>query len=147
MRSLGMSQFRLKKQLQEWLELSTQKGIPIFLLIMSRAFMLGGSAAGAHAGQQGVDAPLQAVMDPQPSDAEQVLKSSMSFLDSDTINEVVLEAASRGEVDSAEMRRRRLESIQFQKEVRSTAARCVRMFLDICRCVVNARRASGAGGC
>lgn len=105
MRSIGMTQFKLKKQLQEWLDLSTQKGIPIFLLIMSRAFML--NAAGA-----------QAVSSEKASDPEQVLKSSMSFLDQDTINEVVLSAASRGEVDSSDMRRRRLESIQFQKEVR-----------------------------
>eukprot|EP01032_Pedospumella_encystans_P021364 gene21364-24237_t len=57
MRSIGMTQFKLKSQLQEWLDLSTQKGIPIFLLIMSRAFMLssagsGGAAAAASGGQQ-----------------------------------------------------------------------------------------------
>jgi hypothetical protein len=113
MRSIGMTQFRLKKQLQEWLELSTQKGIPIFLLIMSRAFMLNSSGE-AEAGAPGA---ARKGLEVQPSDPEQVLRSSMSFLDADTINEVVLEAASRGEVDTADMRRRRLESIQFQQEV------------------------------
>jgi hypothetical protein len=113
MRSIGMTQFRLKKQLQEWLELSTQKGIPIFLLIMSRAFMLNSSGE-AEAGAPGA---TRKGLEVQPSDPEQVLRSSMSFLDADTINEVVLEAASRGEVDTADMRRRRLESIQFQQEV------------------------------
>lgn len=108
MRSIGMTQFRLKKQLQEWLELSTQKGIPIFLLIASRAFMLNAAAV----------EPTQAGAAVQPSDPDQVLKSSMSFLDADTINEVVLGAASTTEADTPEMRRRRLESIQFQKEVR-----------------------------
>lgn len=100
MRSIGITQFRLKKQLQEWLDLSTQKQVPISLLIISRAFMLNASSK-----TDDVSAP------------EQVLKSSMSFLDSDTINEVVLNAASGGEVDTADMRRRRLESIQFQKEM------------------------------
>jgi hypothetical protein len=113
MRSIGMTQFRLKKQLQEWLELSTQKGIPIFLLIMSRAFMLNSSGEA----EAGVAGAARKGLEVQPSDPEQVLRSSMSFLDADTINEVVLEAASRGEVDTADMRRRRLESIQFQQEV------------------------------
>jgi len=116
MRSIGMTQFRLKKQLEEWLELSTQKGIPIFLLIMSRAFMLNSSGTGTSTtAVEGRGTP--AVLEPQPSDPEQVLKSGMSFLNADTINEVVLNAASRGEVDTADMRRRRLESIQFQTEM------------------------------
>lgn len=124
MRSIGMTQFRLKKQLQEWLELSTQKGIPIFLLIASRAFMLNAAAV----------EPAQAGVAVQPSDPDQVLKSSMSFLDADTINEVVLGAASTKEADTPEMRRRRLESIQFQKEVRPcsshalSALMCVGVF-------------------
>ncbi len=66
MRSYGLTHFKLKNQLAEWLSLSIQKNIPLSLLIMSRAFML-----------------------TSPSDdAEQILKSSMSSLDSDTINEV-----------------------------------------------------------
>lgn len=116
MRSIGMTQFKLKHQLQEWLELSTQKGIPIFLLIMSRAFML--SSAGS-----GGSTPGHPVSSDKASDPEQVLKSSMSFLDSDTINEVVLNAA-KGDVDSSDMRRRRLESIQFQKEVSLGILKC-----------------------
>lgn len=128
MRSIGATQFRLKKQLQEWLELSTLKHVPISLLIMSRALML----------RSGVDGP------------EQGIKSSLSSLDSglfpfvdrlnvaafliamlnfasfvcivimsfaDTINEVVLASASAEEKDTVEMRRRKLESLQFQNEV------------------------------
>jgi len=96
MRSLGVTQFKLRKQLQEWLDLSTQKHIPISLLIMSRGFMLS---------------------EKLEKDPEQVLKSSMSFLDSDTINEIVIDAASRGEADTTDMRKRKLDSIQFQKEM------------------------------
>lgn len=118
MRSIGMTQFKLKSQLQEWLDLSTQKGIPIFLLIMSRAFMLSsaGSSGAAATTAGGQQPPHHTVASATASDPEQVLKTSMSFLDSDTINEVVLNAAKEEE-DSNDMRRRRLESIQFQKEV------------------------------
>jgi hypothetical protein len=105
MLSIGVTQFRAKSQLQEWLDLSTQKGIPIFLLIMSRAFNL------SHIPRSSSPAAATAV------DPQQVLKSSMSALDADTINEVVLNAASQGEADTTAMRRRRLESIEFQKEV------------------------------
>ncbi len=95
MRSIGITQFRLKNQLQEWLQLSTQKNIPISLLIMSRAFSLTTS-----------DEP------------EEVLKSSMSSLDSDTINEVVVASASMGEEKTIDMQKRKLESLKFQEEVR-----------------------------
>lgn len=95
MRALGLTQFKLKHQLQEWLELSTRKEIPISLLIMSRAFQL----------TSATDEP------------EAVLKSSMSALDADTINEIVVASASPSEEDSVEIRKRKLESIKFQQEV------------------------------
>lgn len=95
MRSSGLTQFKLKSQLQEWLELSTQKSIPISLLIMSRAFNLTTAS----------DEP------------EEVLKSSMSALDPDTINEIVVATATNVESDSLEMRRRKLESLKFQQEM------------------------------
>ena len=95
MRGTDMSDLEYSHQLQEWLDLSIQKNIPISLLIMSRAFML----------------TSPAVMSTRTED---VLKSSMSSLDSDIINEVVL-AASKGDEDlSIEMKERKLESLQFQ---------------------------------
>ena len=48
---------------------------------------------------------------------EDILKSSMSSMDSDTINEIVLAAASSKEEDTLDMRKRKLDSLQFQKEV------------------------------
>jgi LETM1 and EF-hand domain-containing protein 1 len=77
------------------LDLSIQKNVPISLLIMSRAFTLTSKAF----------------------QAEDVLKSSLSSLDSDTINEVVLAAASSAEENTVDFRKRKLESLQFQKEV------------------------------
>ena len=93
MRSIGMTSFGYRRQLQEWLDLSIQKNIPISLLIMSRAFSLSSSSP------------------------EDVLKSSIQSLDSDIINEVVLAVAKPGEENSIDMQTRKLESMQFQKEL------------------------------
>eukprot|EP01039_Chlorochromonas_danica_P001858 gene1858-2033_t len=94
MRSLGLTHFQLKHQLSEWLELSTHKNVPISLLIMSRALTL----SHAH------ELPTA------------VVRSSLSSLDSDTINEVVLAAAKSSEEDSPDIRKRKLESLKFQQE-------------------------------
>jgi len=95
MRSIGLTSFGYKRQLQEWLDLSIQKNVPISLLIMSRAFSLSSMAA-------------------KP---EEILKSSMSSLDADTINEVVLAVALPAEEKTLDIKTRKLESIQFQKEM------------------------------
>jgi len=95
MRSIGLTHFGYKRQLQDWLELSIQKNIPISLLIMSRAFNISKVSF----------------------EAEEVLKSSISSLTDETINEVVLAAANQDEENSSEIKKRKLESIQFQKEM------------------------------
>lgn len=95
MRAHGLSRARYMKQLKEWIDLSIQKSIPISLLIMSRAFVITSS----------------------DQQAEDILMSSISSLDSDTINEVVLAAASPAEENTVDIRKRKLESLQFQKEM------------------------------
>lgn len=95
MRTLGLSEYGYKRQLQEWLDLSIQKNIPISLLIMSRAFLLTSNYS-------------------QP---EEILKSSMSSLDSDIINEVVLAVAKPDEESSIEIKVRKLESLEFQSDM------------------------------
>ncbi len=96
MRGTDLSNLEYSYQLREWLDLSIQKNIPISLLIMSRAFMLTSPVVTS-------------------TKTEDVLKSSMSSLDSDLLNEVVL-AASKGDEDlSMEMQERKLESLQFQE--------------------------------
>ena len=95
MRTIGLTEYGYKRQLQEWLDLSIQKNIPISLLIMSRAFMLTSKYS-------------------QPED---VLKSSMSSLDSDMINEVVLAIAKPEEESSIEIKVRKLESLEFQSDM------------------------------
>ena len=95
MRTIGLSEYGYKRQLQEWLDLSIQKNLPISLLIMSRAFMLTSNYA-------------------QP---EEILKSSISSLDSDTVNEVVLAVAKPEEESSIEIKVRKLESLEFQSDM------------------------------
>jgi hypothetical protein len=48
---------------------------------------------------------------------EDIIKSSMSALNEDIINEVVLAVASPAEEDTTDIRMRKLESLEFQKEV------------------------------
>ena len=114
MRSIGVTHFRMKSDLQEWLQLSTTKNIPISLLIMSRAFSLTTS-----------DEP------------EEVLKSSVSSLDSDTINEVVVASAKVGEEKTIDMQKRKLESLKFQEEVSSLTDELIGMLNFLCFCVVD----------
>ena len=95
MRAVGLTNFGYRRQLQDWLDLSIQKNIPISLLIMSRAFNLTTSTF----------------------EAEAILRSSISSLTDDTINEVVLAAASGHEQSSVALKQRKLESLQFQKEL------------------------------
>lgn len=103
MRSMDVPHDLLKTQLKEWLDLTKQQ-VPTSLLIMSRAFMLTASDPRSHH-LQGIESTPQQVL------------QSMAALDSDIINEVVLNSASKSEVDTPDMRRRLLESIQFQKDM------------------------------
>ena len=48
---------------------------------------------------------------------EAILRTSLSSLDSDTINEVVIASAKGNEEDSVDMRKRKLESLKFQQEM------------------------------
>lgn len=95
MRATGLTTEGYRQQLQQWLDLSINKSVPISLLIMSRAFTLESKEF-------------------QPGE---VLRDSISSMDDDVINEVVLDAASREEADTPELRKRRLESIEFQNEM------------------------------
>jgi LETM1 and EF-hand domain-containing protein 1 len=93
MRARGLSLYGYRNQLKGWIDLSIQKNIPISLLIMSRAFVI------------------------QSTSPEHVIRDSLSSLDDDIINEVIVESARAEEQNSTEMRQRRLESIEFQQEV------------------------------
>ena len=69
-----------RRQLAQWLDLSTAKAVPISLLIMSRAFTL--------------EAP----------DPASALALSISAMDTDVVTEVMIEAASKEERNTASYR-------------------------------------------
>ena len=95
MRSFGLNETLYRKQLQDWLDLSIQKSTPISLLIMSRAFSLTSNIE-VSTGK---------------------LIKSISNMDEDVINEVVLSASRPSEENSVDFKKRRIESIEFQNEL------------------------------
>mmetsp|Transcript_22604 Transcript_22604/g.33054 ORF Transcript_22604/g.33054 Transcript_22604/m.33054 type:complete len:821 (+) Transcript_22604:110-2572(+) len=99
MRATGLNTFGYRKQIREWLDLSMQKQIPISLLIMSRAFVLKTTEANIA-----------------KYTAEDTLRTSLSALDDDIINEVIVDSALAGE-NTAEIKKRKLESIIHQNEL------------------------------
>jgi len=99
MRATGLNTFGYRKQIKEWLELSMLKHTPISLLIMSRAFVLNLSAENRQLRY------------------EESLQTSISSMDEDVVNEVIVQSASAKEVNTAEMKKRKLESLQFQNEM------------------------------
>ena len=100
MRATGLNTFGYRKQMAEWLDLSMQKQIPISLLIMSRAFVL-----------------KSTVENTGLYTAEETLKTSLSAMEDDVVNEVILQSARSEESESVEFKRRKLESIMHQNEV------------------------------
>lgn len=94
MRSLNLTHFQLRNQLQDWLEISNSE-VPISLLIMSRAFNL----------SQSFDEP------------ETIVKNSLSALEPETINEAILSNIPTSEENDTKTLKRKLESIKFQEEL------------------------------
>ena len=97
MRAVGLSNFAYKRQLQDWLDLSMQKSVPISLLVLSRAFSIANTSS--------------------PESDTDGIKSSISGLDEELLNEVVLAAARDEEENTVDMKMRRLESLEFQNEL------------------------------
>lgn len=95
MRGVGLTSFHLRHQLNDWLVLSMEKEVPIFMLIMSRSMML----------------------TTQFSNAEDTIVESLSKLRPEIVNEVALAAAKSVEEDTAEIQQRKLESLKFQAEL------------------------------
>jgi hypothetical protein len=97
MRATGLSNYAYKKQLEDWLDLSMQKSVPIALLVLSRAFSI------QHA----------ITLDTETDS----IKTSISSMDEEVLNEVVLAAARNEEENTVDIKKRKLESIQFQNEM------------------------------
>ena len=95
MRAYGLTQLGYRRQLQQWLDLSVNKEVPISLLILSRAFTL----------------------DSKFTDPAAAVADSISSLDKDVVNEVLLDVATGSELRHPDLRARKLESIERQNEL------------------------------
>ncbi|KAL7445473.1 hypothetical protein ACHAXH_007278 [Discostella pseudostelligera] len=120
MRSTGLSKAAYRMALQQWLELSVQKDVPISLLIMSRTFFLHDemlvSGSGGEEGVAGVGVGGTSV--PSTNDGVIGLADAMSGIDKEVLNEIVLEMASSEEKSSnADVIKIQLEVLEHQNEL------------------------------
>jgi LETM1-like protein len=104
MRSTGLSKDAYREALQQWLDLSVNKNVPISLLIMSRIFFLSDELKSPVAHDDGRKAVAG-------------LAEAISGLDQDIVNEVVLQVATSEEKKSdPEITKIKLEVIEAQNE-------------------------------
>mmetsp|Transcript_14951 Transcript_14951/g.30031 ORF Transcript_14951/g.30031 Transcript_14951/m.30031 type:complete len:970 (-) Transcript_14951:227-3136(-) len=126
MRALGLSKDELRLQLQEWLNLSCNQQVPISLLILSRSFALSrgsGSSQGRDtsisggAGGGGGSVSQTSSEQSKQSSLATDLAQSISSLDYEIVNEVVLDVATPEERRSKEIRSLKLEAYEHQAEL------------------------------
>mmetsp|Transcript_20782 Transcript_20782/g.34250 ORF Transcript_20782/g.34250 Transcript_20782/m.34250 type:complete len:934 (-) Transcript_20782:1999-4800(-) len=107
MRSTGLSKEAYAKALQQWLDLSVQKNVPITLLIMSRAFFL----------QDEMVSGESEITDHETKSVSG-LADAMSGIDKEVLNEIVLDMASSEEKSSnADVMKIQLEVLEHQNEL------------------------------
>jgi hypothetical protein len=103
MRSTGLSKEAYKHSLQQWLDLSVNKNVPISLLVMSRTFFL-------H------DEKLERKSDERKGVTG--LADAISGLDKDVLNQVILEVAtSQEKLSNPDIRKIKLEVLSQQNEL------------------------------
>lgn len=103
---LSPRQAELRAQLQQWLDLSCNRQVPISLLILSRSFALHeGRGLSDGDGGDGVSDAARAT-----KSAEKAIADSISSLEPEIVTEVVLSAATPEERKSREIRELKLES-------------------------------------
>lgn len=91
MRSIGLSKNAYKFALQQWLDLSVNKDVPISILIMSRTFFLREEMETASSGtKKSEDPSIKAVAG---------IADAISGLEREVVNEVVLDVASKSVED------------------------------------------------
>ncbi|VEU34439.1 unnamed protein product [Pseudo-nitzschia multistriata] len=106
MRSTGLSKEAYKQSLQQWLDLSVHKNVPISLLIMSRTFFL----------QEEITSPGTAVASDETHSVTG-LADAISGMDKEVLNEVILQVATSKELKSdPDVRKIQLEVVKQQNE-------------------------------
>jgi LETM1 and EF-hand domain-containing protein 1 len=104
MRSTGLSKEAYKRSLQQWLDLSVNKNVPISLLVMSRTFFLN-----KEENLEKSDDGSQSVTG---------LADAISGLDKDVLDQVILEVATSQEKTSdPEITKLKLEVLSQQNEL------------------------------
>lgn len=106
MRSTGLSKDAYKQSLQQWLDLSVHKNVPISLLIMSRIFFL----------RDEIFEPKEA--DEVGSKSLSGLADAMSAIDKEVLDQVILEVATSEEkLSDPDIRKLKLEIVSKQNEL------------------------------
>ena len=106
MRSTGLSKEAYKRSLQQWLDLSVNKNVPISLLIMSRTFFL----------QEEIISPAKAAAADETQSVTG-LADAISGMDKEVLNEVILQVATSEEFKSdPDVRKIQLEVVTHQNE-------------------------------
>jgi len=105
MQAIGLKLDAMRAQLDEWLQLSVAQKVPMTLLLLSRSFVIAQPRGAVGADGSGSGATAKA------------LQESISAIDSNVVNEVVLaQRPASGERTAADMERQ-LESLEFQNEL------------------------------
>lgn len=106
MRSTGLSREAYKRSLQQWLDLSVNKKVPISLLIMSRTFFL----------QKEIISPAKAAANDETQSVTG-LADAISGMDKEVLNEVILQVATSEEFKSdPDVRKIQLDVVTHQNE-------------------------------
>ena len=106
MRSTGLSKEAYTKSLQQWIDLSVNRNVPVSLLIMSRTFFLR------------EEMTSRASLDSDGSKSVAGLADAISGLDREVVNEVILESVTPDEKKSdPELTRLKLEVLEHQNEL------------------------------
>ncbi len=106
MRSTGLSKDAFKRMLIQWLELSVEKNVPISLLIMSRTFFLQEEAFERKPDEE------------KPRESLAGLADTISGLDKEVLNEVILNVATSEEkMSNPDVRKIKLEVLSKQNEL------------------------------
>jgi len=106
MRSIGLSKKALRKSLQQWLDLSAVKDVPISLLIMSRTFFLK------------EEMESRTAVDADGSKSLSGLADAISGLDREVVNEIALDVATPEEIrKSSEVLKIKLEVLEKENDL------------------------------
>ena len=106
MRSTGLSKDAYKRSLQQWIDLSVNRNVPISLLIMSRTFFLRDEMTS------------RASLDTDGSKSVAGLADAISGLDREVVNEVILESVTQDDKKKdPELMKLKLEVLEHQNEL------------------------------